>query len=71
MSRKARARGFTLIELMIGMAIGLLSTLAITQIMVTSQGQRRSAASGSDAQVSGMLALSTLRQHATDLGVRS
>lgn len=56
-------RGFTLIELMIGMAVGLISTLAITQIMLSSESQKRMATSGSDAQVSGLLAITTLRQN--------
>lgn len=54
--------GFTLIELMIGMAIGLLATLAITQTLLVSEGQKRTATAGSNAQVGGVLALSTLRQ---------
>jgi type IV pilus assembly protein PilW len=56
------ARGFTLIELMIGLAVGLFATLAITQIMTVAEGQKRSAMAGSDAQISGVLALATLRQ---------
>jgi type IV pilus assembly protein PilW len=47
---------------MIGLAIGLLCTLAITQILVVSEGQKRDAMAGSDAQVSGLLALAALRQ---------
>ena len=57
-----RARGFTLIELMIGMLIGLLASLAVTQVMVNSEGQKRTTTSGSDAQVNGALALSTLQR---------
>ena len=53
--------GFTLIELMIGLVVGLVSTLAITQILLTSEGQKRTTTSGSDAQVSGVLAMDTLR----------
>lgn len=55
-------QGFTLVELMIGMVIGLLSTLAITQILLVSEGQKRSTTSGSDAQIGGLLALDALRQ---------
>lgn len=54
--------GFTLIELMIGLVIGLISTLAITQILLTSEGQKRSTTSGSEAQTNGVLALESLRQ---------
>ena len=54
-------QGFTLIELMIGLAVGLVTTLAITQILLTSESQKRTTTSGSDAQVSGVLAMDTLR----------
>jgi type IV pilus assembly protein PilW len=54
-------RGFTLIELMIGLAVSLVTTLAITQILLTSESQKRTTTSGSDAQVSGVLAMDTLR----------
>lgn len=60
--RSHLVQGFTLIELMIGLAIGLITTLAITQVLLISEGQRRSTTSGSDAQISGILALDTLRQ---------
>jgi type IV pilus assembly protein PilW len=46
---------------MVGLVVGLISTLAITQILLTSEGQKRTTTSGSDAQVSGVLALDTLR----------
>ncbi len=55
-------RGVTLIELMVGMAIGLLATLVIAQVLSVSEGRRRTTVSGSDAQVSGSLALYTLQR---------
>lgn len=55
------AHGFTLVELMVGLAIGLVTTLAITQILLASEGQKRSLVSGSEAQVNGVLAMDTLR----------
>lgn len=60
--RPGNARGFTLVELMVGVAIGLLASLAVTQVMVSSEGQKRSTTSGSDAQVNGALALNTLQR---------
>jgi type IV pilus assembly protein PilW len=60
--KKTYVRGFTLIELMIGMVIGLLSTLAITKILLISEGQKRSTTSGAEAQTNGLLALESLRQ---------
>ena len=59
---RRRHAGFTLIELLIGVVIGLLASLAVTHVLVNSEGQKRSATSGSDAQVNGALALSTLQR---------
>lgn len=56
-SRRSRERGVTLVELMVGLTIGLLATLVITQVMSVSESQKRSTTSGSDAQLSGALAL--------------
>ncbi len=54
--------GISLIELMIAMAIGLLTTLAISGVMLATEQQRREATSGSDAQVNGALALYTMQR---------
>jgi type IV pilus assembly protein PilW len=54
---RAPQRGVTLIELMVGMVIGLLATVVIAQVLVVSESQRRTTVSGSDAQVNGALAL--------------
>ncbi len=62
------SRGFTLIELMVGLVVGLVCTLAITQIMLTSEGQKRTTTSGSDAQVNGVLAIDTLRNSIQEAG---
>lgn len=48
---------------MIGLLVGLLSTLAITQIMVSFEGRKRTITAGADAQVSAGLAVSMLRQN--------
>jgi type IV pilus assembly protein PilW len=61
-SRLRRQAGFTLIELMIGVLIGLLASLAVTHVLVNSEGQKRSTTSGSDAQVNGALALNTMQR---------
>ena len=55
-------RGFTLVELMVGLLIGLLASLAVMQVMWSSEGQKRTTTSGSDAQVDGALALSALQR---------
>jgi type IV pilus assembly protein PilW len=50
-------KGFSLIELMIGMVIGLLATLAISQSMSVFEGQKRGTTGTADAQTSGGIAL--------------
>ncbi|EIM31663.1 prepilin-type N-terminal cleavage/methylation domain-containing protein [Leptothrix ochracea L12] len=57
-----RIQGFSLIELMVGMTIGLLTVLIIAQVALVYEGQKRTTTSGSDAQVSGALALQTLQR---------
>jgi type IV pilus assembly protein PilW len=58
----ARLRGVTLVELMVGMLIGLLAVIVISQVMLISEGQKRTTTGGSDAQVNGALALFALQR---------
>jgi type IV pilus assembly protein PilW len=60
--RRARAQGVTLIELMVGMAIGLIAVVIITQVLKLAEEQKRTTSSGSDAQVNGSLALYTVQR---------
>ncbi len=55
-------RGFTMVELMVGMLIGLLAVIVISQVMLISEGQKRTTTGGSDAQVNGALALYALQR---------
>ncbi len=57
-----RQRGVTLVELMVGMLIGLLAVIVISQVLLISEGQKRTTTSGSDAQVNGALALYALQR---------
>lgn len=61
-------RGLLLIELMVGLFIGLLTTLAITQVLSLAEGQRRAAISGGDAQVSGSVSLHTVQRELRQAG---
>lgn len=54
---RPRSRGFTLIELMVGLAVGLIATIVIAQVLAVAESQKRSTTSGSDAQVNGAIAL--------------
>ena len=55
-------RGFTLIELMIGLALGLIASLAIFTTITTFEAQRRTTAGGADMQQNGLLALYFIEQ---------
>jgi type IV pilus assembly protein PilW len=58
----AKVQGFTLIELMIGLALGLMATLAIFATVSSFESQRRTTASGVDMQQNGLLALYSMEQ---------
>lgn len=65
---RRREAGFTLIELMIGMLIGLMTTLAVSIVVVKFEGMRRTAATSSDAQVSGAMAMDAIQRHVMSAG---
>lgn len=58
----ARRHGVSLVELMVGLALGLVVTLVVAQVMSFAEGQKRITTGGSDAQVNGALALFTLQR---------
>lgn len=58
----ARQTGFTLVELMVGIALALITTVIVAQVMWAAEGSRRTTTQGSDAQVNGALALYTLQR---------
>ena len=50
-------QGFSLVEIMVGMVIGLLGIIIIMQIFALAEGQKRTTTSGADAQTNGNIAL--------------
>ena len=68
MPRKRGSAGFTLVELMVGVGVGLLSTVVIATILARSEQQKRNTMSGSDAQVAGALALFELEKEVKEAG---
>ena len=55
-----RNQGFSLVEIMVGIAIGLLGVLIIMQVSVVFEGQKRTTTTGSDAQTNAVTALYTV-----------
>ena len=64
-----RMQGFTIIEIMIGLAIGLLTLLAIYKLLATSEGRRRTTAAVSQAQTAGALALFAIERDIRSAGL--
>jgi type IV pilus assembly protein PilW len=54
--------GFSLVELMVGLVIGLLATLVIVQVFSVFEGRKRSTSGTSDAQTNGSIALMSIQR---------
>ena len=54
---KTRHRGFSLVEIMVGLAIGMISMIVIMQVFDLSEKQKRTTSGGADAQSNGAIAL--------------
>ena len=67
-SRSLRQRGFSLVELLVGLAIGLIASGAIIQTFSTYEAQKRSTVAGSEAQENGLVALAQLEQDIHNAG---
>lgn len=57
-----RQRGFSLVEILVGMIIGLIGVVVIMQMLELSEHQKRTTLSGGDAQINGTLGLYSLSQ---------
>ena len=60
--RAGRQRGFSLIEIMVGVLVGLIGCVVIFQVYSAAETRKRSVASGSDMDISGRLGLMTLER---------
>jgi type IV pilus assembly protein PilW len=65
---RARQQGMTLVELLVAMLLGLITTYFISQVFAVAESHKRTATSGTDAQVNGAVALHTLRRHVMSAG---
>lgn len=64
----AHSRGFGLVEILIGMAVALVSMVVIMQVYSTFEGQKRTTTSGDDAQTNGILALYAIERETRAAG---
>lgn len=60
--QSTRHGGFGLVELMVGLVIGLLTTVVIMQVFSAFEGQKRTTSGSSDTQTNGALALYSLER---------
>ncbi len=65
---KRRLAGFSVVELMVSVVIGLLALLFATRLVVTGENNKETALGGSDAMQNGMLALYSLSNDAAQAG---
>lgn len=70
MNRATRVRnvGFSLVEVMVGMVIGLLTVIVIMQSYATFEGQKRTTNNNSDTQENGLVALHAIETDARMAG---
>lgn len=60
--------GFSLVEIMVGMTIGLITVLVVSQVMQVAEARKRSSTSGADALVNATLGLYTIERDARNAG---
>ncbi|HVL77100.1 MAG TPA: PilW family protein [Noviherbaspirillum sp.] len=63
-----RDAGFGLAEVMVAVAIGLITTLVITQVMINFDGRKRETTGAADAQLNGSIALYSIQRRLQSAG---
>jgi type IV pilus assembly protein PilW len=63
-----KVRGFSLVEMMVAVVIGLIGTVIIFQVFAVSEGQKRTTVSGGDAQQNGGIALFSVERELRNAG---
>lgn len=66
--QQAHQPGFSLVEILVAMAIGMVTMLVILQVLSTAEAHRRSVSSGSDAGTSGAIALQGIQRDLLNSG---
>jgi len=59
---RAHEEGFGLVEIMVGLAVGMLAMIVVMQVYSQSEAQKRSTTSGADAQTNGAIALTMIER---------
>jgi type IV pilus assembly protein PilW len=59
---KPAQRGVSIIEIMIGMTVALMTTVVISQVVIQTDGQRRGSTAVADSQINGTLSLHALQR---------
>lgn len=60
--------GFSLVEILIGLVIGMFGILVVLQVLSVSEGQKRTVTSGGDAQTSAMVSLTMIERDVLSAG---
>src|SRR5690606_27433127 len=61
-------QGLSLVEIMVGVVIAMIGVIIIFQMLATSESRKRSASSGSDTQVSGVVGITALERDVREAG---
>ncbi len=61
-------RGLSLVEIMVGVMIARIGVVIIFQMLATSEERKRSASSGSDTQISGVIGITSLERDVREAG---
>ncbi len=67
-SRSVRQRGFSMVEMLVGLVIGLIASGAIIMTFSTYEAQKRSTVAGSEAQENGLVAMAQIEQDIHNAG---
>jgi type IV pilus assembly protein PilW len=63
-----RSGGFSLIEILVGVAVGLLCTVVIANVLAVAESRRRGTTEGSEAQIAGSLGLYSVSREVQSAG---
>ncbi len=61
-------RGFSLVELMVGLVIGMIAVVVVMQVFQMAEGSKRTTVGGDDAQTNGAIVLATLQREIRQAG---